>query len=378
MSPEDLRSRLASPDEDERYEAVGALDPLREAWVAPLLRRTVAVDPCHAVQRLALEQLAHHPSEETRRFLVSLLPESQPWSLTRLAATLLAAYPSDDTVDALVPLLDYFDVYTREAVIVSLTKLARPRLAGLLHALLRTELEERAVREALRALDLPPGPPEQDPLLRSLIARSEVELGDPDPALRERALRRLVIVRPADLAERLLAGLDDPDEGLRSTAAYELHGVAHPRVVPALLSLLRGDEAEEVRSSALRALRDHPGPEVLARLLDLAVQPEVRASASMLCDLALALGGYPGPRATEALVRILLDHDVNVVARNTAADQLLERNAPALAPVWAAVAAEDSAAGSSAREALAALREGLPQAAAGEEAETEARRTLVV
>jgi len=349
---EQIVERFDSWDEDDRYECVDALEGARDAWLPPFLRRVVASDPCDSVQERALEQLAEHPSPETHRFLLGLLPESTSWRLTQRAASLLADYPSDETVDALVPLLDYFDVYTREAAIVSLAKLARPRLAGLLRALARQGLEEAAVTEALRALDVVPEPPERDPLLRALIAKSEVEVADPDPDVRERALRRLVFAGPADLADRLLAHLADPAGDVRGAAACHLGPLQDPRVVPALFGVVRGDPSDEVRADAIHALIPQRSPEVLDFLLEQAQRPEIRRSGGALCDLALALGDYDDDRAIDALAEIVLDRGANVVARNTAADRLFERNRPRLKPVWEAVENEGNAAGSSARQAL--------------------------
>lgn len=349
---ERLAEQIAACDEDGRYDLVDALEGARDPWIPPLLRRLVASDPSHHVKELALEQLAEHPSAETHRFLLGLLPEGTAWNLTRTAARLLAGYPSDETVDALVPLLDYFDVYTREAAVSSLARLARPRIAGLLHAIQRTGLEEGTVKEAIRALGMAPEPPERDPLLQALIAKSEAEIVDPDPEVRARALERLVFVGPADLADRLLAHLGDPDEGARETAAFHLGPCRDPRIVPALFDLVRGDSSMEVRAGALRALWHHRSPEVLDFLLEQASRPEIRGSGSALCDLVLALGDYDDERAIDALVDVMLDRELNVMARNTAADRLIKHNRPRLEPAWESIAHEDNAAGSIAREAL--------------------------
>lgn len=243
-------------------------------------------------------------------------------------------------------------MYTREAVIVSLARLARPRIAGLLHAIARTGLEETAVAAAIQALDSVPGPPEQDPLLRTLLDRSEGEIVDPDPEVRARALGRFVFVRPADLADRLLSCLGDPDDEVRSLAAIHLGAVRDPRAVPALFGVVRGDAAEDVRAAGIRALWHHRSPETLELLLEQAARSEVRASPCVLWDLALALGDYDDDRAIDALAAIVLDKAASVVARNTAADRLYEWNRPRLKAVWEAVAHEQNATGSTAREAL--------------------------
>ena len=351
---ESVADAIALLDEDERYDGVDALAGEHDRWIAPFLRRVVRADPSHAVRARALELLGEHRSEVTRRFLLALLPDGNAWTLTRTAVGLLVEYPSDDTVDALVPLLDHVDVNTREAAIRAITTLARPGLAGLLQALARQGLEAAAVADALRRIDVAPAPPESDPLLCGLVARSMAELSDPDAAVRERALRRLVFVGCADLADRLLALLDDPDEGVRGAAAYHLGSLDDARVTPALFGLVRDDPSGEVRSDALRALASshQRSAAVLDFLLDQATRAEIRASAPALCDLALALGDYEDERAIDALAAIVLDRDASVVARNTAADRLLERNRPALEPVWRAVAHERNAAGSTARSAL--------------------------
>ena len=90
-----------------------------------------------------------------------------------------------------------------------------------------------------------------------------------DSDQREQALDELgiqgSIQNPFDL---ILPFLQDPNEEVRGTAAFNLGEISDTRAIPYLLELVRNDPSEVARRDALAALGEFQDPEVLALLLE--------------------------------------------------------------------------------------------------------------
>lgn len=149
------------------------------------------------------------------------------------------------------------------------------------------------------------------------LAELAVGLGDPDPAVRRRAVSAVAAVPTAAATAALRPALTDADDTVRDRAALALGSRLDPAAVPALLRMVtvgRSDvEAAEVLGP-LAADRAETGQAVLAALgADLgAGDPPTRLRVTQ------ALAEIPLPAARSVLTTLTGDADRTVAATATA------------------------------------------------------------
>lgn len=95
-----------------------------------------------------------------------------------------------------------------------------------------------------------------------------------------------------------------------SVRALGMHGT--PDDVPRILPLTR-DPEDQVRFESVRALQRLHNPDAIERLIEL-LQPGTEADAAIRAEAACALGQYAQPRVLQALIAVLSDDDLIVVA----------------------------------------------------------------
>jgi HEAT repeat protein len=141
---------------------------------------------------------------------------------------------------------------------------------------------------------------------------------DPDPSVRQRALRLLTVAdaqQPPglDLEELLVAHLPDPDDGVTEVAAFTAGELfAPPAPVPApvleaLSAIATTHDDALCRESAVAALGAIGHPDGLA-----AVLAGCRDRATVRRRAVLALAAFDGPEVDATLDRLLNDRDLQV------------------------------------------------------------------
>lgn len=136
-------------------------------------------------------------------------------------------------------------------------------------------------------------------------AMSERLFGHVDPAIR--ALGALYAPR-----ERVEAALDDASVLVRAAATVALLGdePEHERSLGVAEALLRDASAEGPRALA-RAIADHPSPQLLPLLLEIAADPRPGVAA----EVARAALAMPSLELLPRLIEILADRDARLPAR---------------------------------------------------------------
>jgi HEAT repeat protein len=241
---------------------------------------------------------------DVRRALVTALAAPEP-RVREMAATMLAQTPGADTLDALRDALDDPEPIVRAAAAGAMMAhdAAHPdhvsRGTTTISAML-VDPDPRARTAALDALARIGRRPADD-RLASLLA-------DPEPSVRAAAIG--VIAAPADdggqgsgssdpadatLDEaRFLAGLSDPAEVVRRTAAQTL--VTRPRLPTGLTALLE-DPSPAVQAAAVQAMMGH-GPEIRDSLVPWSTATVDRATFLATAVAAMSAPGAPsGPDA---------------------------------------------------------------------------------
>lgn len=145
------------------------------------------------------------------------------------------------------------------------------------------------------------------------------ELLDPDPQVRADSAVRLGQARARDSVESLVELLRDPSDRVRTAAVWALGEIGDPRAVVPLMDTC-SDANVQVRLAACRSLGqlgDARAVPVLSGLLQ-EMDDRLRLGA------ARALAEIPGRESTEALVKVLLEDESDVIRQQ--AHRLLRRN----------------------------------------------------
>jgi len=135
-------------------------------------------------------------------------------------------------------------------------------------------------------------------------------LGDPDPKVREMAIRALDKIRDDSAVDLLIPALTDSSAGVRRRAARALGKIEDPRTIQALGTALN-DEDPEVRQMVIRALGDIEDAGAVDWLIPLLTDPDVEIRR----EAARALGEIEDPGAVQALGTALNDEDPEVRQR---------------------------------------------------------------
>lgn len=130
--------------------------------------------------------------------------------------------------------------------------------------------------------------------------------GDPDPRVRRAALEVAARLPGAPVPWGRV--LEDPDPGVRETAAWACGERGERRWVPRLVEVARSDRDPLVREAAVAALGAIGDPRALPTLAAAATgdRPAVRRRA------VVALAAFDDPAVEEVLTRALADRDWQV------------------------------------------------------------------
>jgi HEAT repeat protein len=139
------------------------------------------------------------------------------------------------------------------------------------------------------------------------------ELDDPDPKVRQRAVRELQGVRDPRVVEALIAAMDDPAPGVRCGAALCLGMLEVPVALPVLIEHLLRDESVRVRQYCTLKLSRFHDERAVDALIQALSDPDETIPRTAINQLA-TLGD---PRAIPHLLRFLSHPDWKV-RRNTA------------------------------------------------------------
>ena len=135
-------------------------------------------------------------------------------------------------------------------------------------------------------------------------------LDDPDPRVREMAIRALDKIRDDSAVDLLIQALTDSSAESRRRAARALGKIEDPRAIQALGTAL-DDEDPEVRQGVIEALGDIEDASVVDWLIPLLRDPDVEIRR----EAARALGEIEDPGAVQALGTALDDEDPEVRQR---------------------------------------------------------------
>ena len=142
--------------------------------------------------------------------------------------------------------------------------------------------------------------------VRDLEVLAEV-LDDPDPKVREMAIRALDKIRDDSAVDLLIQALTDSNAEVRRRAARALGKIENPGTIQALGTAL-DDEDPQVRQMVIRALGDIEESSAVEWLIPLLRDPDVEIRR----EAARALGEIEDPGAVEALGAALNDQDLEV------------------------------------------------------------------
>jgi len=239
-------------------------------------------------------------------------------------------------VEPLIHALRDEDPQVRKNAVTALKWTQDPRAVEPLIGVLKDEVQE--VREgAVQALGRLRDPRAVDPLIGVLrdwpsmysVGRSLKEIGEP-------------------AVEPLIAALTDDNSVVRAAAAKALGSIEDPRAVEPLILAL-GDEDPQVRKNAVTALRWIQDPRAVEPLIG-SLKDEVREVRE---GAVQALGRLRDPRAVDPLIGVLRDWpSMYSVGRS-----LKEIGEPAVEPLIAALADDDSAVRAAAAEALGSIED---------------------
>jgi HEAT repeat protein/beta-lactamase regulating signal transducer with metallopeptidase domain len=135
-------------------------------------------------------------------------------------------------------------------------------------------------------------------------------LDDPDPKVREMAIRALDRIRDESAVDLLIQALTDSSAEIRRRAARTLGKIEDPRAIQALATALN-DEDPEVRQRVIEALGDIEDSRAVDWLIPLLTDPNVEIRR----EAARALGEIEDPGAVQALGTALNDEDLEVRQR---------------------------------------------------------------
>ncbi|MBX5484755.1 MAG: HEAT repeat domain-containing protein, partial [Myxococcaceae bacterium] len=356
------------PAEQQRYEALGLLDPSEDAAVDALVR--ALYDPSWRVRKLAAERMtAARDPERLATRLVAVLGDRGETGARNAAAEALVRLGLR-SVAAVIPLLSHSDPDQRKFAADILGPIgSRDAEEPLVRALGDPDPNVRvSAAEALgqvggakapRALEQVLGA--NDPLLRLAALEALVRLGAPpplptlvqlsrEPALRRAATRALGLVRqPAALKEIARAFLADARivrEAAIAAVGLQIRGAPEPwlaeverALAPVLqrdgsmahwffLEALEAEEDLEVRRGALFALGLLPSPNDARRIAEAAAD-------DALAEDALRALIRKGPAAARALAADL--ESLSAPAQMVAAEALVHLADPSLVPEFEAL-----------------------------------------
>jgi HEAT repeat protein len=156
------------------------------------------------------------------------------------------------------------------------------------------------------------------------------DLKSADPDVKENALDKIAQLKPDNALELIIPFLDDPEEEVRSGAAFSLGELNDSATVPYLISLIKRDNAKNVRQEVVCALENYSGSEIQECLVEQAFHPE--QSNITKRSIAQQLEKYDEESSIDALIHLLDDWDATT--RELAAKSLYQLNRPRLKPVW--------------------------------------------
>ncbi len=175
-------------------------------------------------------------------------------------------------------------------------------------------------------------------------------LEDPNPFVRESAVRVAGYFGYAACADTVFARCQDPDESVRAAALEHLPYFDDPRSIPTLASALADDQprARAAAARALGSIAEDPVPQLLARALD-DTDSWVRYFA------AIGLGRHGDPAWLEPLVK-RAQSDAAVHVAVAAADALAAVGTADAVAALASLSLQDEDRGMAALRALGRVR----------------------
>lgn len=327
-----LLQRLDDPTARVRAGVAKALGLVRATGVEEAFER-LAGDPVREVRAAAAGAAADGGWNDAATTLARLLGDSEP-EVRLAAARALGRVGNPSSVAGLIRLAMAPELEIRAAATEAVARLDPDRIADLLDRVLETTDSERKltvirailaarVRNADRFLALMWR--DADPVVRAAVAEAFARLGgtqvpgllaqgltDPDPGVRRVAVEGLTQLKSPGVAPDLVRLLDtDPDPLVRERAALGigLLGAAGGETV--LLTACHADQPVGVRAAAALALGLYEKESIVARILEMTDEQEVRA------HLRARLGTDPFYRAVSAKLRETRHSELRALAADS-------------------------------------------------------------
>ena len=285
-----IRPRATDPSPVVRAAAAQALGALGGEAIQPLLRDLLA-DSEPEVREAAVRAAMRARRPALAPAVRPLLDDPSP-EVRRAAAEALGRIGAESDAAALLAAMANATPEFREAAADSALRLAPARLPELLDRI------ERA-GDASGKLGLVRAIPQAqfdsaEPILERLSQ-------DPSPEVRAVTLSALAQIGSSHAADHARRGLDDPDAGVRASAADTLVRLDTRSAEPALRARLVADPSPAVRERAALAAGLFPTPEGAQALLEVCGREE---PAEVHAAAVLALGAFPDHSPVAELARL--------------------------------------------------------------------------